>query len=1322
VATSTKTIRVVVNPTGAQAGAAQVNQALGSIGNTSTGVSSRLSTNFGNVGRSINSMGTSLNAANSNTRVLGGSLGSLGSSAQAAMGQLSGLGGALGSIGFAGAALGVTAVVGGLSAFGAAAVSASAKMESFRASLTTVLGGDAQKAAEAMDALNKFAAQTPFSLDQSVEGFIKLKALGLQPSERAMMSYGNTASAMGKNLNQMVEAVADAATGEFERLKEFGIKSAKSGNDIAFTFQGVTTKIKNNSSDIQDYLMKIGEVNFGGAMARQMVTFNGAMSNLEDTWTQTMAKVGDAGLTQSMGKFVNLLTTGLSSATPVLVAVGNVLSGIVDGFSSIVVGVGSAFGAINSATPTGITMLEGLTFNLNLIGQGFSVLGTVVGAVFSGIGSVVSNASAYMSDVMGGALGVIGINFEAGGRSWSNSIIGVLRAVKSVASLLPQIFAIAINDTMRMFRDLGSAIAALLSGQWSKAAALASKTQFANTSKAVNAVGRVGVATYRDEKGADAAFNRMLGRDPKKNGRSLAELAGAAPKPTPTAGKDDKDKDAAAKAKRENDFWETLKGELETSKLFGIEAAKFTKERELHKVLERDITASEKTRVDTFVQSIANEKAITSIKQASFDLENKNTLLRARSLALTEDQAKIEDTLDAQRLTALNAGVNITTQDYQTWLAKYRTVLETNQALEKQASLIKSAMDTAKQYGGSFGTSFDIKSIQDQRDGFLKAYSAGALTDAWGKPMSDATRDAVVSGIEKALVEAKNKPFQMAIDFTTDAIKSDGSVSQRRTEAQKAHDLTLDSLRKARDAGVITADGFRVASYKAGRDLQARFAEIGTDFANKLNTVTSILSRIGDAIGGKVGAILNKTQEVGDAFNGFGSTKEDISASITSAFGKDSPMVKGIGNAVGGAVAGLEIGEQIAGLGKAIGLKMSATGSKVGGAIGGAAFGPIGSIVGSIAGGLIGGLFKKNPKGAAILTGGDDATITGNKGSVRTALTGSANSVQETLANIASALGGTVGAFRVSIGKYKDSFRVSSTGASNVDTKKSGKISGLIYEGKDEAAAIAAAIKDALRDGAIAGISDFAKKALNSLDADAAISLVDAFKSITDELDGMTDPLGAAVRGINTPLDQLIERMKAVGASTTDLSKIEDYRTKKLAESLKSQLSSLNDFMDSLKGEGSGITDLARLNTGLEKFTSMQGRIAAGDTSIDQGEFTKLGQEIFSLAGSLYGTSTSMFQDVRSMLITATEGFSTNLTNSFNAAAGTDMNASTVTAINSTAAASQMQNDAMIANQAVANDLARQNLEVNKALLAAINNGGYQTAVGYNGKSGYNLV
>lgn len=181
-----------------------------------------------------------------------------------------------------------------------------------RASLETVTGSVA--AAEAAWArLEAFAATTPYTLDQSVTGFTRLKALGLDPSIEALRSYGDTASAMGKDLMQMVEAVADATTGEFERLKEFGIKARKEGETIAFTFRGVTTEVGNNAREIEGFLRSIGETAFAGGMARQMETLGGALSNLEDASDRFWRTLGDAGLSEAAINAVRGAIGGLES-------------------------------------------------------------------------------------------------------------------------------------------------------------------------------------------------------------------------------------------------------------------------------------------------------------------------------------------------------------------------------------------------------------------------------------------------------------------------------------------------------------------------------------------------------------------------------------------------------------------------------------------------------------------------------------------------------------------------------------------------------------------------------------------------------------------------------------------------------------------------------------------------------------------------------------------------------------------------------------------------------------------------------------------------
>ncbi len=182
------------------------------------------------------------------------------------------------------------------------------------ASLKTMTGG-ADQAAVAWSKLEKFAAQTPYSLEQSVRGFVKLKALGLDPSERAMTSFGNTASAMGKDLEQMIEAVADASTGEFERLKEFGIKASKEGDKVALTFRGTTTTIGNSAREITDYLVTIGETDFAGAMSERMKTLDGDISNLQDSLEAFYRSVSQAGVGDAIAAGVRKATEAVTELT-----------------------------------------------------------------------------------------------------------------------------------------------------------------------------------------------------------------------------------------------------------------------------------------------------------------------------------------------------------------------------------------------------------------------------------------------------------------------------------------------------------------------------------------------------------------------------------------------------------------------------------------------------------------------------------------------------------------------------------------------------------------------------------------------------------------------------------------------------------------------------------------------------------------------------------------------------------------------------------------------------------------------------------------------
>lgn len=175
--------------------------------------------------------------------------------------------------------------------------------------------GSAENAAKAFSVLQQFAKETPYGLNQAVEGFTKLVALGLNPSKEALISYGNTAAAMGKDLNQMIEAVADASTFEFERLKEFGIKSSQQADTVSFTFRGVTTTVKKNSEEIQKYLLNIGNTDFAGAMETRSKTLDGQLSSLADSFDGLVLAVAQSGFGDAVGEQAATAEDAISALT-----------------------------------------------------------------------------------------------------------------------------------------------------------------------------------------------------------------------------------------------------------------------------------------------------------------------------------------------------------------------------------------------------------------------------------------------------------------------------------------------------------------------------------------------------------------------------------------------------------------------------------------------------------------------------------------------------------------------------------------------------------------------------------------------------------------------------------------------------------------------------------------------------------------------------------------------------------------------------------------------------------------------------------------------
>lgn len=1212
-------IDVSVDPAQSLPGINQVDRALGRLEQRQRTIGAANDNARGTFDRLGGSMGGATNQGGALSRVFDDIRGR----AAGATPAIGGLVNSLASMGPMAAIVGGVALA--LAAVGSAAIQAAAQTQGWLGQIETITKSS-EKAKETYAAAVQFANTTPFDTGQSVQAFVKLRQMGLAATEDRLRSFGNTASASGKSLNQMIEAVADAATGEFERLKEFGIKSSKEGDKVKFTFQGVTKSIKNDGVEITKYLEAIGNTQYAGAMAKQMAGLNGMFANVSDSLRSMLSAIGEGQLGQAVAGIGNRIAQAISGITPFLASIGNAIGGIINGVGAVINGLASMWMGFGQGTMA-LSILDGLTIGFNLVAQGTRAFGEIIGSVFGAISLLASQVSKAIGFSFGGAVEWLNKKFESGGRSWANSIVGTLRAAKSVAALLPQIFGLAIREVVRMFSNLGQIIKRVLSGE---SIGDVLKSSFQYTIRGLKAAKKQFEAVQGDKSGAAAAIDRLRGQTvaPKWDTGVDSKPDASGKKP----GDKDKDKEseAAKRIKQENEFWKVLQGEVETAKLLPLAAEDYRKQLELQKILGRDLNAGEKERIGSLMEQLRTAKFMTTAldahKNKVADLGAQQALLDLRRNGASEDQLAIEKKVLDFRTNAQRNGVNLQSAAYKASEAQLRldelrgqSIDKQNKKLDEQAAKIKDMARNGFQYG-------------------------------------------------------------------QDALNNGTSVGDRRAAAQAERDKTLADLKAAFESKdpdtKLSAAAFNAGVKKAGDDFDAKMREIGTEFSNRMGRIADLFNDVANAIGGKLGAFVKGASNLARSVGDFKNTRDGFADQFGKAFGNKGTFMVGLGKAFGGAMAGLKIGESIADLGKMFGAnKGFQSGAKIGGAIGGITGNPAIAAAASAVGGLIGQLFYKAKYGTAQLTGPGAASITGRGAESTKQATGAAGGVQQGLASLASELGGQVGKYLVSIGTYDGKWRVSTSGQTGELSygKKNKSKATLVDFGDDQAAAIAFAIEDAVKDGAITGLAPLIQKALSSLGTQAAIQFAKDWTAAMADYKSMIDPIGAAVDEVAKPLEALRKQLVAVGASSADMAKFEDYSNRKLQAVLKDKVSGFQSLLDDLNGDAGGVTALAQLTSNLAKLDTMKTDILAGK-AFDKDALEQLAGKVISGTSEVYGTNTSEAQDILGSVRSVLNGAITNTTNAFNTAANST----------STNAAIADQTNAVTATIAVGNDYLRQ--------------------------------
>lgn len=390
------------------------------------------------------------------------------------------------------------------------------------------------------------------------------------------------------------------------------------------------------------------------------------------------------------------------------------------------------------------------------------------------------------------------------------------------------------------------------------------------------------------------------------------------------------------------------------------------------------------------------------------------------------------------------------------------------------------------------------------------------------------------------------------------------------------------------ERGVQAAEAIaRLLGGKIGDAAGDAFAILGGLKTGNFNSVGGPLGSILTLLGGE-GKPGDKPDLFNEGLKEFVSPikhgLKDVVTKIGDTFKIGGDFEKTLGHVAGGAALGAVVGPAVT---KLLGIRGSKSGATIGGGVGaaaGAASGipggqQIGALIGSVMGSAVGGFFKSAKTGSATITNTTgDLVIGGNNSGSKESASTLGKNVQSALGQIAEQLGGTLGAFSVSIGMKDGKFRVDPTGKGNVKTKK-----GALDFGDDHAAAQAAALADAIADGAVIGLSEKVQAALRSTkDIDRALR--EAMK--VDELETLMEGLGGTLSKPFRDFErQAAERLRIARQYGFDVLKVEklnaEERVKLTEQVLGSRIGVLKDLISSIDFgdlfEGSISDQIARL-------------------------------------------------------------------------------------------------------------------------------------------------
>jgi len=174
------------------------------------------------------------------------------------------------------------------------------------------------KGAETLEKINKWALDMPVNTQQAVDSFVKMQAMGLNPTIEKMQILTDTASIFGEEtlprisraLGQM-QTLGKLSAEELNQLSESGINARKY---LTEAFGMTVEEVQKSGMEIEKVIDAIWEGlnrDFGGAAKRQMTSWQGLTATFKSYIAEIQRSVMAAGVFDLLKEELGEINKGL---------------------------------------------------------------------------------------------------------------------------------------------------------------------------------------------------------------------------------------------------------------------------------------------------------------------------------------------------------------------------------------------------------------------------------------------------------------------------------------------------------------------------------------------------------------------------------------------------------------------------------------------------------------------------------------------------------------------------------------------------------------------------------------------------------------------------------------------------------------------------------------------------------------------------------------------------------------------------------------------------------------------------------------------------